>query len=278
MTVAAAPVPVVLLHGLTDSSACWPTVVDRYPGRRVVALDARGHGGRPLPDEPFTIAALAADAVRDLRALGLGPALLVGHSMGGVTAQEVALTAPDLVAALVLEDPAWRDDDAATAEDPAVLGIAGDAAADDAAAREEAAGRPAWLAPALAAVAGRPVAEVAAQGRAENPTWSDAELRGWAVAKTGVDQRLAQVPHDWTGRDWVAALAGVRVPVTLLTAEPGRGVVSPRQAARAQAVLGERLTHVPVAGAGHSIRRDAPAAYLAALDAAVARADAAAGA
>jgi lipase len=251
---AAAPVPVVLLHGLTDSAACWPTVLRRYEadGRTVVALNARGHGGSTLPDEPFTIAALAADVALALRSLHLGPALVVGHSMGGVTAEELALTAPELVAGLVLEDPAWAG----------------------------AGGRPAWLASAIADVTGRTVEEIAARGRLDNPGWSEEELLGWAEAKSRVDPGLLDVPHEWAGRAWVEALTGVSVPVTLLTAEPGHGVVTPEQAARAEEVLGAApgglLTHVPVAGAGHNIRREAPDVFLAALDAAVAAADAAA--
>lgn len=249
------PVPVVLLHGLTDSSTCWPTVLPRYAGTRpVIALDARGHGGTPLPDEPFTVAALAADAAEALRALDLGPALVVGHSMGGVTAEELALTAPDLVAALVLEDPAW------VTSEPEVPG-------------RGPGGRPDWLAPAVADVQGRTVAEVAERGRLDNPRWSEDEVLGWAQAKVRLDPRLPEVPHDWLGRDWVEALADVRVPVTLLTAGPGLGVVTEQQSARAAALLGDRLTHVPFPGVGHNIRREAPAAYLAALDAAVARAD-----
>jgi lipase len=281
----AAGVPVVLLHGLTDSSACWPTVLHRYAGARpVVALDARGHGGTPLPDEPFTIAALAADAAEALRALDLGPALVVGHSMGGATAEELALTAPELVAALVLEDPAWRDGGRVGGDDGpvdgSVVGVAtgpvGPRAGDTGTDRgdDRPGGRPAWLGPAIAAVAGRTVEEIAARGRVENPAWSEDEILGWADAKSRVDPRLAEVPHEWAGRDWVGALAEVRVPVTLLTAEPGRGVVTPEQAARAADVLGDRLTHVAVPGAGHNIRREAVATYLAALDAAVAAADA----
>ncbi|MCG7286732.1 alpha/beta hydrolase [Cellulomonas sp. ACRRI] len=246
----------MLLHGLTDASTCWPTVLPRYAGTRpVVALDARGHGGTPLPDEPFTVAALAADAAAAVRALDLGPALVVGHSMGGVTAEELALAAPDLVAGLVLEDPAWR-----TAEPEGVDGPGG---------------LPDWLAPAIAAVQGRTVEQIAAQGRADNPRWSEEEVLGWAEAKARVDPRLADVPHDWLGRDWVEALADVRVPVTLLTAGPGLGVVTDRQAARAAELLGDRLTHVAFPEAGHNIRREASDEYLAAVDDAVARADAA---
>lgn len=283
-SVAAVPVPVVLLHGLTDSSACWPVVRDRYAGTHVVvALDARGHGGTPLPDEPFTVAALAADAARELRALDLGPALVVGHSMGGVTAEELALIAPELVAGLVLEDPAWREaerpgDGAGPgegAEDGSLVGVAtGSAAGAGPAADDVPGSRPAWLGPAVAAVAGRTVEQIAARGRIENPGWSEDEILGWADAKSRLDPRLAEVPHDWAGRDWVEALAGVRVPVTLLTAEPGHGVVTPRQAGRAAEVLGDRLTHVAVPGVGHNIRREDPARYLAALDAALATADA----
>ncbi len=281
--------PVVLLHGLTDASTCWPTVLPRYAGdgRAVVALDARGHGGTPLPDEPFTVAALAADAAEALRALDLGPALVVGHSMGGVTAEELALAAPELVAGLVLEDPAWRTAEADGVDAPGadgsvvgVAGAAGDAAGPDGAqdaARDggAAGGVPDWLAPAIAAVQGRSVEQIAARGRLDNPRWSEEEVLGWAEAKARVDPRLAEVPHDWLGRDWVEALADVRVPVTLLTAGPGLGVVTDRQAARAAELLGDRLTHVAFPDAGHNIRREAPDGYLAALDAAVARADAA---
>ncbi len=268
--------PVVLLHGLTDASTCWPTVLPRYAGdgRAVVALDARGHGGTPLPDEPFTVAALAADAAEALRALDLGPALVVGHSMGGVTAEDLALTAPELVAGLVLEDPAWRTAEAegvdAPGADGSVVGVAGAAGGE-----RTPGGVPDWLAPAIAAVQGRTVEQIAARGRLDNPRWSEAEVLGWAEAKAQVDPRLAEVPHDWLGRDWVEALAGVRVPVTLLTAGPGLGVVTDRQAARAAELLGDRLTHVAFPDAGHNIRREAPDRYLAALDAAVARADAA---
>lgn len=269
--------PVVLLHGLTDSAACWPLVVDHLAGsgRRVVAFDARGHGGVPLPDEPFTVAALAADAAAALRELDLGPALVVGHSMGGVTAEELALTAPELVAGLLLEDPAWHERSEAGAGAAEPVEPVEPRVAEDG--ERDAHGRPVWLAGALAGLAGRTAEQVAARGRRDNPRWSEAELDGWARAKTGLDPRLAEVPHEWLARDWVEALAGVHVPVTLLTAAPGLGVVTRRQSARAAELLGTapagRLTAVEVPGVGHNIRREAPAAFLAALDAALATAD-----
>lgn len=253
----AAPLPLVLLHGLTDSAACWPSVRARYAGERpVVALDARGHGGSPLPDEPFTVGALAADAAEALAALRLGPAIVVGHSMGGVTAEELAIVAPELVAALVLEDPAW-------------VGTT------------QGRGRPAWLEAAVTRLAGSTRAELLVAAQAELVGWPEDEVDGWLDAKEHLDPALVSVEHDWAGRDWVEALADVRVPVTLLTGDPARGaVVTPDQAARAEQVLGTApdgfLTHVAFPGVGHNIRREAREAFLTALAAAIHRADTAA--
>jgi lipase len=221
--------------------------------RTVLAFDARGHGGTPLPDAPFTVSALADDVAEALRGLDLGPVLVVGHSMGGVTAEALALRHPDLVAGLLLEDPAWR-----AADDP---------------------GAPAWLADELVRFVGWSVEQIAAEGRRLMPAWSDAEILGWARSETLLDPRLVEVPHNWSERDWVESLAELRVPVTLVTADPAVGsVVRPAQVERATALLGAApdglLTHVPAPGAGHNVRREAPGVYLAALDAAVALADA----
>ncbi len=242
------PLPLVLLHGLTDSAACWPSVVAEFGGtREVIALDARGHGGRPLPDEPFTISALARDAADDLR--DVGPAIVLGHSMGGATAGALALHAPELVAALILEDPAWTGG--------SVDG-----------------GAPPWLAEVVRRLSGRPVQDLMALADRECAGWPDAEKRGWVAAKQGLDPRIAEVEHRWRERDWAAVMAEVRVPVTLITGDVDRGaIVTAEQAAAAREALGERLTHVPVAGVGHNIRREAPERFLAVVREAITRAD-----
>lgn len=240
--------PLVLLHGLTDSAACWPSVRAEFAGEReVIALNARGHGGAPLPEEPFTITALAADAARALR--DVGPAIVLGHSMGGATAEALALHAPESVAALILEDPAWRGG----AEDG---------------------GAPVWLRDTVRRLAGRSAADLAELAARECAGWPAVEVDGWIEAKRGLDPRIADVSQQWQERDWVAAMAEVRVPVTLITGENARGsIVTPEQVSQVQAALGERLTHVPVAGVGHNIRREGPSAFIAAVRAAVRRAD-----
>jgi pimeloyl-ACP methyl ester carboxylesterase len=70
---------------------------------RLIALDQRGHG---MADHggPFTREEFVADAAAAIDALGLGPVLVLGHSLGGITAYQLAARHPELVRALVIED------------------------------------------------------------------------------------------------------------------------------------------------------------------------------
>lgn len=239
------PPPVLLLHGVTDSGECWPgTVRHLVRTRDVLTLDARGHGGSELPDEPFTLAALADDAARAVRDVLGRPVVVVGHSMGGLTAQELALRHPDLVLGLVLEDPAWGVLDA----------------------QHDEGGRPLFLAPGIEAARGRPTAELAADFRARFPQWSPEESEPWARAQRAVSPRLLEVPHEWTARDWPVAFDG-RVPVVVAAGEVSSYSLVPDDGARrAEQVLAGRGRVVRVAGAGHCVRRDDPSAFLGLVD------------
>ncbi|MHA7135201.1 alpha/beta fold hydrolase [Oerskovia turbata] len=241
----AARPPVLLLHGVTDSGECWPGVVAHLAHTRdVLTLDARGHGASDLPDEPFTIAALADDAARAAgEALGRA-VVVVGHSMGGLTAQELALRHPGLVVGLVLEDPAW--------------GVA-DVVRDEG-------GRPLFLASGIDAARGRPTAELAADLRARHPRWSPAESEPWARAQAALSPRLLDVPHEWTGRDWPVAFDG-GVPVVVVAGEEANGSLVPDDGARrATEALDGAGWVVRVAGAGHCVRRDDPTTFLGLVD------------
>lgn len=255
-TPAAYRLPLVLLHGMSDSSACWSSVVARFAGtRRIVALDARGHGGAPLSG-PVTTSAMAADVAGQLRALGIGRAVVMGHSMGGATAGALAVAEPDLVAALVLEDPAWLGEGPHTRVWPS------------------------WLVDTVRDLAGRTPAELRAVVADQVGGWPLEDQAAWVQAKALLDPRLSDVPCDWGERDWLAEMARVRVPVTLLTCDEGAGIVNPAVVERLAGLVGRApdglLTHVPVPGTGHNIRRDDPEAVLAAVADALARADAAA--
>jgi 3-oxoadipate enol-lactonase len=97
--------PVLMLHPLALSGAVWDLVAAFLGGGyRVVAPDARGHGDSGWDRRPFTVADLAGDAAAVIEELDLGPAHVVGLSMGGSTAVVLAEERPDLVDGLVLAD------------------------------------------------------------------------------------------------------------------------------------------------------------------------------
>lgn len=104
----AARPPVVMLHGLMGSGACWSPVARRLEASFDVILpDARGHGASSAPTQGYRYDQLADDALGLIDALGLSRPALVGHSMGGMTAALAASRAPERVRALVLVDPTF---------------------------------------------------------------------------------------------------------------------------------------------------------------------------
>lgn len=95
---------VVFLSGLTGDHNNWTLQVNRLNDRyRCLTLDWRdtGHSG-PSPVETYSIADMAGDVAGLIRGLNLGKSHVVGLSMGGAVAQEVALNYPKLVGSLVL--------------------------------------------------------------------------------------------------------------------------------------------------------------------------------
>ncbi|WP_405595152.1 alpha/beta fold hydrolase [Streptomyces sp. NBC_01410] len=98
--------PVVLLHALGEDVTDWDLIaVALAAGRRVYALDLRGHGRSAWPGE-YSLELMRADVVGFLDALALDRVDLIGHSMGGIVALLLAEDHPRRVNRLVLEDVA----------------------------------------------------------------------------------------------------------------------------------------------------------------------------
>lgn len=97
----------VLIHGLSASHDIWDHVIDEFADRyHVIAPDLPGHGESAKPDAPYTID-FYAGIVRSLaRELGVSEAIVVGSSLGGKIALELACWYPRFVRALVLAAPA----------------------------------------------------------------------------------------------------------------------------------------------------------------------------
>jgi N-formylmaleamate deformylase len=100
--------PVVLLHGLMGNGACW-TPLARALERDfdVIMPDARGHGGSSTPRHGYRYDDLAGDVVGLIGTLALTRPVLLGHSMGGMTAAVVASRGAGILRGLVLVDPTF---------------------------------------------------------------------------------------------------------------------------------------------------------------------------
>ncbi|RON00615.1 alpha/beta fold hydrolase [Pseudomonas brassicacearum] len=99
--------PLLLVHGLGSSTLDWekqiPELSTRY---RVIVPDVRGHGRSDKPREHYSIAGFSADLVALIEHLKLGPAHLVGLSMGGMIGFQLAVDQPSLLKSLCIVNSA----------------------------------------------------------------------------------------------------------------------------------------------------------------------------
>ncbi|HEY2736189.1 MAG TPA: alpha/beta hydrolase [Polyangiales bacterium] len=100
--------PLVLLHGLMGSGACWTPLARALELEYdVVMPDARGHGKSSAPLYGYAYEDHAGDIVGLIQGLGLADPILLGHSMGGMTAAVVASQIARLIRGLILVDPTF---------------------------------------------------------------------------------------------------------------------------------------------------------------------------
>lgn len=92
---------IVAIHGAAASHLVWPPELRRIQGGRVITPDLPGHG-KSGGDSRDSIEAYAEIIGMMIQTLGIAPAIVIGHSMGGAIAQTLALENPSLVAGLVL--------------------------------------------------------------------------------------------------------------------------------------------------------------------------------
>ncbi len=93
----------ILIGGLTSDHQVWKSTVRLLsPHFRILIFDNRGAGQSGCPDFPYTIEMMAKDTLDLMDALGIQRAHIVGHSMGGAIAQQLALTSPERINKMVL--------------------------------------------------------------------------------------------------------------------------------------------------------------------------------
>jgi pimeloyl-ACP methyl ester carboxylesterase len=87
--------PVIFLHGITDSWHSFETVLPNSPENiHAFALSQRGHGDSERPAGDYSPGHFAADVAAFIQQKELGKAIIVGHSMGGVIAQQFVIHYP----------------------------------------------------------------------------------------------------------------------------------------------------------------------------------------
>jgi len=95
--------PLLLIQGLGYGRWGWDPIVPGLAVRhRVVSFDSRGIGGSDKPAGPYTAAEMAGDALQVLDEAGIERSHVLGASLGGMIAQELAVAAPERVDRLVL--------------------------------------------------------------------------------------------------------------------------------------------------------------------------------
>jgi pimeloyl-ACP methyl ester carboxylesterase len=232
--------PIVLLHCFACSMRWWDRMVPALAkAHHVVRLDLLGHGGSEMPRDGYSMPEQAERVEAVIRSLRLGPAVVVGHSMGGAVATALAEQRPDVMSGLVLIDTP-RDPDAAELPFSARIGFV--------------------------PVVGEATKRLATDGLVKDGL-EDAFAPGFDVPDQFVDDvnRMTYSAYDDSHeaaddfgdeRPLDARLADVGKPLLVIFGARDQ-IVDPDTAAGYKRVKGARVTLIP--NAGHSPNVETPA-------------------
>jgi pimeloyl-ACP methyl ester carboxylesterase len=106
-----AGIPVIFLHGFTDSWHSFELVFNNLgTSVHAYAITQRGHGDSDKPTNGYEISDFSNDVAAFMKKMNIGPAIIVGHSMGGIIAQRFVLDHPEMTLGLVLAGSFLRYD------------------------------------------------------------------------------------------------------------------------------------------------------------------------
>jgi pimeloyl-ACP methyl ester carboxylesterase len=242
-----APV-VVFLHGVSGSSATYGWLpAEITGGRRVVRLDLRGHGASAHAPGTYVIDRYGADVAAVLERVAGRPAVLVGHSLGGVAAWWVAQRRPDLVVAAFLEDPPLYMGEAAEHERNAIATLF-PLIRDQAVAWQREGAEVAAVADQIAAAPFTPDGSV----RMADAVCEDA-LRSRAQALLAMDPEVLTRAADRSTLATTDTTSPVAVPALILAAADAMNAAFPTRHERRLAETHPEVEVVRLDGAGHGI-------------------------
>lgn len=236
----------MLLHGMTDHGQCFPRLAAALQtDYDLIMPDARGHGLSDAPPSGYTPDFMAADVAALIEAIPLTQPIVLGHSMGAMAATSLAARFPQLVKAIILEDPGWwatyRPDTPA----------------------QQAREIKKWQ-KTIAKNKSQSIDTIARYCRRHSPTWDSSEWYPWAQSKQQVHENLTHVILE-PPVIWREELPKVQCPALLITADPAAGaIVTPEVTAEFTRLCPHGQT-AQITGAGHCIRREQFEAFMAVL-------------
>ncbi|WP_253831750.1 alpha/beta fold hydrolase [Actinokineospora globicatena] len=232
--------PILLLHALMGRAATWWSVAPWLTRHgSVIGVDARGHGRSPHRGGQWRTPDFVADAAELVAGLG-APAVVIGHSMGGLHGIALAAQHPDLVRGLVLED-VGVDLRGRTVDDWRALFDA-------------------WPVP-FASM--RHVREFF--GPAADYFSECVEERADGYHLVAGPHELVDIAAEWGEHAYWDLVDRVRCPVLVIEAE--HTVMPAGQQAEIAARVPGGGTHLVVEGAGHLVHDSAPRTYQGAVEA-----------
>lgn len=114
--------PLLLLHGAIGAADQFADLNDEHSDTyEVYTLDFSGHGGKPFPDDPFSIPLFAQDVLNYIDKEGLEKVSIFGYSMGGYVAMYLAKHYPDRVAKIITLATKFHWDEATAAKETKML-------------------------------------------------------------------------------------------------------------------------------------------------------------
>lgn len=241
--------PLLLIHGFSDNGLCWtPTARELEADYDVIMPDMRGHGRsqRVQPDDDVD---MAADVAGLIRALGLTRPIMVGHSMGAMVTYQVGVRFPELVSALVLEDPPWwltppggSQPPSPPEENPVAV----------------------WA----RSLAHQTLEELLEQNRRDHPLWPEELIQPMSEAKKQLDQTIVDIMTNKVHSqevNWQTTIQQVEHPLLLFVGQPELGgIVTPEVIAKVRE-LNPNVKIAAVPDVGHLIRFDNHTAFMDAL-------------
>ena len=235
--------PVLLLHGITDSGRMWGRVADGLAehGFDVIAPDQRGHGESDVPAHGYSYDDYAQDAIALLGNLKKSPAVVMGHSFGGLISIWLGAHYPQAVSKLLLVDPPMfsftgTDEEWHTWRQNYFQ----------------------WLRD----MKPKSTAQIMAEKKVESPGWSEDERHHYANARLAASLRLSERGGITFYSDWQTLFPQFQCPTMLLYGDKELGsIVSDETAAQAKQLL--RDGHIiKIPNTGHSLLRDDAPAFL----------------